>query len=365
MAANGEEIWLPGSFTKNFSWGQRQRGLIELHKVIRLGFANEVSDVPRQLFRERVKDAERPDFIPLNFFLFNKPVGTVDYIVADELVFQAINSEHSPRFDKLALFAFNFSFAGKWSHSTLDQRRPALWANAYVRERIAGQLDWNARSADANDIERFVAGDPRYRGKTSRKLATNLNYLYSIGDLAGFPAKRIERWWVDALFLALDRLIEDRALDRIGTFESDYSKLLSRFHFLTLTGGLSLEKELAVKHLISLYIACGGRQRFSYENVWERTEAVVGDVQRFLANDPRPRGAVHPTNPRVLKSIPWACAMLANYAGFEVLTPDELEAFDLDDFVRKGTRRALEELRKRGIRPTMTAEELMRITREK
>jgi hypothetical protein len=365
MADSSDEVWRPGSFTKNFSWGERGRGLVELHKIIRMGFAGEVADVPRDIFRERIKAAERPDFIPLNFFLFNKPVGSVDYIVADELVFQSVNSEHSAMFDKLALFAFNFSFVGKWSGSAPDQRRPALWANAYIRERVAQDFDWNAKLVNANDIERFVAGDPRYQGKTTRKLATNLNYLYSIGDLAGFSTTKIERWWVDALFLALDRVIEDRTLDRVATFESDYGDLLSRFHFLPLSGRSSLEKHLALKHLIPLYIACGGRQRFSEEKVRERSATLVGDVQKFLANDPRPRGAVHPTNPRILKSIPYACAMLAKYAGFEVLDPDEMAAFDLEDFIRRRTQRALEEFKSRNIRPTMTAEELMRITREK
>jgi hypothetical protein len=126
-----------------------------------------------------------------------------------------------------------------------------------------------------------------------------------------------------------------------------------------------LEKEVAVRHLISLYIACGGRNRFSEEKVWEQTATLVEDAKKFLANDPRPRGAVHATNPRILKSIPYTCAMLAKYAGFEVLDPDEMEAFDLEDFVRKGTQRALEELKRRDIRPTLSAKELMRITREK
>jgi hypothetical protein len=363
MAAENLEVWRPGSFTKNFSWGPRSRGLLELQRIIKLGFDNKTVEVPRDVFRSRVADAGRPDFIPLTFFLFNKPTPAGDQIVADELVFQAINSEHSARFDKLALFAFNFSFVGKWARSTPDQRRPALWANAYIRERVAAELHWSVPSVSADDIERFVTSDSRYAGETSRKLATNLNYLYSIGGLSGFATKRIERWWVDALFLALDRLIEDRALDRMRTFESDYAALLSEFHFLPLTGDLSLEKEIALKHLVSLYIACGGPQRFADDKVLERTETLVHDAQKFLANDPRPRGAVHPTNPRILKSIPSTCAMLAKYAGFEVLDPDEMEAFDLDEFVRKGTLKALEELRKRGIRPTMSAEELMRITR--
>jgi hypothetical protein len=31
-----------------------------------------MADVPRELFRERVRSYERPDFIPMNFFLFNR-----------------------------------------------------------------------------------------------------------------------------------------------------------------------------------------------------------------------------------------------------------------------------------------------------
>ena len=324
-----------------------------------------MEDVPRDEFRHRIEKAERPDYIPINFFLFNKPMNGIDYVVADELVFQALNSEHSPRFDKLALFAFNFSFVGRWAGSSPAQRRPALWANAYIRSRVARQFAWDTRKINADDIQQFVSNDQRYTGKTSRKLATNLNYLYQIGNLSDFGTKRIERWWVDALFLALDRLIEDRKLDGKHTAESQYATLLSQFDFLPLSGGRTLEKELAVKHLVDLYAACGSRDRFSEEHVKERTLLLVSYIENFVDNDPRPRGAVHPTNPRIFKSIPRACAMLARYAGFEVIGPDELEHFDLEEFIRTRTQSALEQLRERNIRPTMTADELMRVTRGK
>jgi hypothetical protein len=55
--------------------------------------------------------------------------------------------------------------------------------------------------------------------------------------------------------------------------------------------------------------------------------------------------------------------MLARYAGFQDLSPDELEQFDLEDFIRRSTRAALEGLREESIHPTMTAEELMKLTR--
>ncbi len=130
MAESDE--WRPGSFTKNFSWGPRAHGLVELYEILRLGFAGAMADVPRKLFRQRITDAGRPDYIPINFFIFNKPVKGVDYVVADELVFQALTAGHSSRFDELALFAFNFSYAGKWARAQKEQRRPALWAYHYI-----------------------------------------------------------------------------------------------------------------------------------------------------------------------------------------------------------------------------------------
>jgi len=364
MATNLDE-WKPGSFTKNYSWGERSAGLLQLHESIRVGFNGEVKDVPRRVYRKRVAALKRPDYIPINFFLFNKSIKGVDHIVADELVFQAITEEHSARFDKLALFAFNFSFVGKWSGASPDQRRPALWSYFYVHDRVARQFRWNTNLVSADDIENFVSSDSRYKAKTARKLSTNLNYLYSIGRLSEFASPRVERWWVDALFLALDRLVEDRGLDGLVTPETQFPSLLSRFDFQQISGHRSIEKDLAAKHLVTLYTACGARGRFSDDLVKDRSALLLPEVEWLLANDQRPQGAVHPTNPSILKSIPRACAMLARYAGFEVIDADELANFNPEEFVRRHTREALANLRKRKIQPTMSAEELMKITREK
>jgi len=359
------EEWRPGSFTKNFSWGQGRRGLVELHELLRLGFDGKVEDVTRSAFRRRVKQSGRPDYIPINFFLFNRPFDGTDHIVADELVFQAINFEHSKRFDKLAVFAFNLSYAGIWKGAQPAQRYPALWAKAYIRDRIAIAGGWHSGRISANDIERFVENDARYMAQGARKLATNLNYLYRIGGVSEMATARVERWWVDALFLALDRAVEDARLSGIDPTESQYASLLNRSGFFDLAGLRSLEKELAGKHLVRLYIECGGRDRFSPDHVRERISLLLPDIEQFLANDDRPQGAVHPTNTRILKSIPRACAMLARYAGFDVIDADELEHFEASEFIRSHTRTALEQLKVRGIKPTMSAEELLRLTRER
>jgi hypothetical protein len=358
------EVWRPGSFTKNFSWGPREAGLQQLYQMIRTGFDGILKDVPRDLFRERVRNSGRADYIALNFFLFNKIVDNIDFVVADELVFQALTSDHSKRFDKLALFAFNFSYVGRWIGAEPYQRRPALWAHHYISDRVAANYNWNVSQISADDIERFVSSDPRYKAKTSRKLSTNLNYLYSIGDLRQVASEQVERWWVDSMFLALDRLIEDREIDGVATVETEYSGLLSKSHFTALTGRPSLQKDLAINHLTELYSACGSRDRFSEDFVEQRTLALT-DVAWLVANDQRPVAALHPTNPKIFKTIPRACAMLAVYAGFEVVYPDELENFDAAEFVRRHTKTALDNLQTHNIKPTMTAGELRKLTREK
>jgi hypothetical protein len=360
-----DEVWLPGSFTKNFSWGQSKdgRGLIQLHSEIRDGFADHLEDVPRSAFRQRVANSGRPDYIPLNFFLFNRSQNGVDCVVYDELVFQALNFPHSKGFDLLALFAFNLSLVGVWKGATAPQRRPAMWANAYIRERVAGPLNWDAKKVNADDIESFIKNDPRYRAMTSRKLATNLNHQYLVGGLSGFATSKIERWWVNALFLALDRIIEDRKLDGIETPDSKYASLLAQYGFLALTGRRTLEKELAVKHLVRLYSACGGRDRFFDKPTEVRIIEIQGFIER--GNDYRPGGAVHSTNPRILKTIPRLCAQLAVNVGFDFLPPEEIDHFDIDEFIKRKAADAISRLKEKDIHPTMTAEELMKITRER
>ena len=41
-----------------------------------------MEDTPRNKFRLRVQHSGRPDYIPINFFLFNKIVGGIDYLIA-------------------------------------------------------------------------------------------------------------------------------------------------------------------------------------------------------------------------------------------------------------------------------------------
>lgn len=363
MGEDSQE-WRPGSFTKNFSWGPSKDGLLRLHEIIRVGFDGKLQDVPRSVFRERVRALGRPDYIPLNFFLFNRIRGGVDYLIADELVFQALTFEHAPRFDKLALFIFNLSLVGKWKGAARYQSTPALWAKHYVTDRLGKQLQWKTSSISADDIERFVLNSPHYRAKGARKLATNLNYLYRIGGLSEMASPIVERWWVDATFAAMDRILETRLVEGSEVLDHRYDSYLIASGFDELSRR-SLEKDLARHHLVELYQACGGRQRFSDEEVQARTAILVRDLEGYLSNDPSPVAAIHPSNPRILKGIPRACAMLARYvAGFEILDIEALLTLDVSAFVRENLQRALSDLRSKEISPKISAEELIKLMRD-
>ncbi|MBR7653364.1 hypothetical protein KCX83_13650 [Brucella oryzae] len=358
--------WKPGSFTKNFSWGKPEAGLLQLQELIRIGFNNEAVDVPRFLFRSRVASVGRPDFIPLNFFLLNRVVDGVDTLVADELVFQAINFDHSDRFDKLALFAFNLSYVGEWVRAKENQRYPSLWSYYYINDRLSRELNWDASKATADDIEKFLVQSDKYTGITTRKVSTNLSYLYRLGKLQDLQGERVEGWWVDALFLALDRTLDERRVNRHSIDEDKYLDYLSGSGFHFLSGRRSIEKDIATRHLITLYRECGGPNRFSEESVRHLMSIQLPQLEGYLVNNNMPQIAVHPSNPRIAKAIPRICAMLARYsAGFDVFDTDDWEEFDVKNYVKEQTKKAIDTLREKKISPTMTADELMKITRGK
>lgn len=355
--------WLPGSFTKNFSWGPLGSGLKALHESIRVGFGGELADVPREEFRRRLEAVKRPDFIPANFFVFNQVRSGVSWIVVDELIFQAVSFNHSKRFDNLALFAFNLSLVGSWKGSQEQQSRPALWARYYYVDRVADRFNWNIEKVDADDIQRYLEGASAYQGKTTRKLATNLNYLYKQGASPNTASKRVTQWWVDCVFLALDRVVLDRARRGLETRSADFPQYLEEIEFSRLSGGKSIAKDLALSHLINLYEICGRTSRFSDEAVRERQRMLLPEVKEW-ANNPEPIGVAHRTDPNIFKTIPRACAVLAATVGFIQTDVISFEDFDIDKFVRKNVQDAVRRLEEMGISSTMSVEELLRITRE-
>jgi len=58
--------------------------------------------------------------------------------------------------------------------------------------------------------------------------------------------------------------------------------------------------------------------------------------------------------------------MLARYsAGFDIFDTDDWEDFDVKNYVKEQTKKAIDTLREKKISPTLTADELMKITRGK
>jgi hypothetical protein len=358
--------WRPGSFTKNFGWGPPSDGLLRLHEMVRVGFDGKIENVPRELFRSRVSRLQRPDYIALQFFLYNAVERSEDLVIADELVFQAVNFEPGADFDKLALFAFLFSLVGRWRSADQHQRRPAEWARNYTINRVAKTFGWKTNQISADDIESYVSADPRYEAKSARKLSTNLNYLFVQGRLQEFDTPLTERWWVNSIFLALDRTLRERNIGGQDTNENRLYEYLVSSGFNQLSGPRSIQKDLAVKHLVKLYWACGGLTRFSDQQLRELAELRLPQLAAYVSNNPLPIGAVHKGNPNIQKTLPRVCAQVAKeIANFETMEIDELENFDIESFIKNSTRKTLEGLSQKGIRPTMTAEELLKFTRDK
>lgn len=335
------ETWHPGSFTKNFGWGAERDGLSALHRAIRVGFGPDHGNVSRRVFRERL-DAERINFfIPANFFLFNVAAldrdNAEDEIVFDELVFQATAFEHTLDFDRLALLAFNLSLVGSWHGAKPWQRRPALWSNRYILERLKHKHHWDTSKVDADDIEAFLKEDARYSGRTTRKHATNLAYLYKLGGLRQVVSNRIERWWMNATFLAADRLVHAGIARRetVPTLREAFSE----FAFFDLTGGTSIEKRYALERALEVFVSVGGANRF----VISENALASGKI-----NNRRPFGIVDKKLPRAPKSLPPGVD-----PGFDVLDAsfkhidfESLEQFEPELFVREASLQALSQLRK-------------------
>jgi hypothetical protein len=337
--------------------------LRRLYEAIHVAFEGKLSSVEREVCRQRLRRAGFVWHIPLNFFFLNVIRDGVSYIEPDELIFQALSFPHSTDFDKLALVAFNNSYVGNWKGAEHWQWCPAPWANHYVLDRLSGESQWGASSISADDIERYIAGDQRYRGLDARKVATNLSYMYRAGRIEDFATPSTERWWVNALFLTLDRSMAERGEFADEVPVARLAQYLTQSRFLQLSGSRSHNKELAVQPLASLYAACGYIRRLSGEAAKERQKLMLPDVGWF-ANSDDPFYAIYPRDPNVIKTLPRACAMLAkDLAGFDELDPEELIKWNVVEYVRRKTRAALGLLKNKGIRPTMSAEELMKITR--
>lgn len=355
--------WYPGSFTKNFSWGVLANGLSRLHSAIRIAFDDELINVKRETCQQRLRQAGYVWHIPLNFFLLNKVIDGVNMVVVDELVYQAIAFDYTPDFDKIALIAFNNSYAGKWNGAYKWQQHPAPWAFHFVTDVVAEAGGWDTSNVSAKSIHSFIASSQKYRALDAGKISTNLNYMYLAGRLSEMAAPTISRWWVNSVFLILDRAIAESAEDGETISVQTMIQLIAMTGFHQISGQRSRNKDLALQPLISLYQACGGLERWSVDVVRARQHLMLPEVNWF-ANSDDPFYAIYPRDPNIIKSVPRACAMLAkDIAGFEEIDSDDLLNWNVLEYVKRKTKAALQTLRERGIKPIMSSNELTKLTR--
>ena len=351
--------WFPGSFTKNFSWG-RGVGLKRLHDAINICFDYQLTPVPRAKAVERL---ERDGFvwhIPLNFFMLNSVVEGENTLIVDELIYQAITFDHSDHFDKVALVAFLNSYVGHWQGAHDWQARPAPWARQFLLEEIRHEQSWRSSYISADHIEKFILNSKRYRAESARKLSTNLNYLFQIAQIHDLASDKVQRWWVDAMFLVLDRSFAETEASLTAT---SASQMIYESDYLRFSGPRSKNRELAVRPLSDLYWACGGLDRWSPDAIREWQTALIPDVHYF-ANSDDPFFAIYQNDPNVIKVIPRVCAMLAkNLTDFEEISAEELVDWNPFSYIQNKTRLAFDRLKEKGISPRLSAIELLKMTR--
>ena len=152
------------------------------------------------------------DLLPINFFLHNRD-GDMS---VDELVIQAIECDHSKRFDRLAMFALNLNQVGSGRDARSRQQivsRPAMWANEFVREELWSQGTWQARALSDDLLDQFLTNRMGAQYNVRVKCRNNYRYLFRLCDYwpATLPIinSGAEQWIASALFLAWDRHILD------------------------------------------------------------------------------------------------------------------------------------------------------------
>lgn len=357
-----QENWFPGSFTKNFSWGTHS-GLKRLYDAIHICFEGGLEPVPRALAVDRLERSGFIWHIPLNFFLLNQIRDGESLLIADELIYQALKFEHSDRFDKIALMAFLNSYVGRWVGAEYWQAWPAPWARQFVLDQVNKENGWNSTSINANSIEKYIMGSGKYQAQDARKLSTNLNFLWKISMLEEVATTNtIERWWVDSAFLILDRSFAETGF-KLSSLTA--AQLALQSDFLQFSGPRSKNRELSIRPLADLYWACGGIDRWSQESVQARQAELLPDVH-YLANRDDPFFAIYDRDPNIIKTIPRFCAMLAkNLSDFGEISEEELINWDPYKYIKSKTEQALKGLKSKGISPNISAEELLRLTRDK
>ena len=183
----------------------------------------------------------------------------------DELVFQAIERDHSSRFDRLALFALNLSRVGGGRDPSSGREivpRPAMWANEFVREQLWREGTWRTSALQDASLDQFLTDRMRAQDDVRVKCRNNYRHMF---ELCGYLPSGLtminsgaEEWIGSALFLAWDRHI----LNGGDRGKSSLLELIESDELYRLLG-VSREYALAQSDpLADLYDSLGGLSRF-------------------------------------------------------------------------------------------------------
>lgn len=202
----------PGSFTKNFGWGDA--GFQKLKDAIRVGFAGGGERVGREMWRGRnaYLGSDLP-LVALNFFLLNDGSD----VVMDELVFAAIQDIRLDCFNALAFFAFNLSAVG---HPPKTLPRPAPWANDFVRHELWRNGTWIMPADLTVSLDTCIrSGVSAQSDESFVKLRNNYRWIFHgafncrVNRIDGLQSinTRFQEWLPSAMFLLWDRLAPNDA----------------------------------------------------------------------------------------------------------------------------------------------------------
>ena len=244
----------PGSFSKNFAW--HGTGLRRLHEAIRDGFKNTLTAVDRQRFRSDSGIEGAIDLIPINFFLHNSK----GKLSVDELVFQAVERDHTPQFDRLALFALNLSRVG--SGETIVSR-PAMWANEFVRERLWSDGSWRQDALSDQSLDEFLTERMTAQANVRVKCRNNYRHIFRLCNLWPSTLPEIntnsDHWVSSALFLTWDRHILDGGASEV----SDLIALVDSDELYKLLGVSQVQATSLARPIADLYQETGKLDRFT------------------------------------------------------------------------------------------------------
>ena len=220
-------LFLPGSFTKQFSWGKDPK---RLHRSIRNGFAKKAEPVPRDKWRRQCGlNDPNIELIPLNFFLYSIRGEFEDFVISDTLVEFALNRPFDPEFAKLAVFAFHLANSGNWHGSEpWPDGAVAGWANHLIRKLAWNGNDWEVSAFEKQTLLIFVRAHLIAESGTQRKIRNNYHFMLRKAgvlvkaDLA--PMNYAAPWAIAAPKLFWDRKIFDGALTPSST-QNDFESL--------------------------------------------------------------------------------------------------------------------------------------------